>query len=91
MRKAFRFKPDPLDYALIDFQNQKDKFNPTAVAIIHDESYTGCSLIFKSDSPVAAGATVQVKVGKLDVVPAKVVWVKEIDKSLYQIGVQFLV
>ena len=90
MSRSIRFQPDPLDHAQIDFNFEGKDFTPTAVALIMNESYTGCSLIVKTNEPVTANHKIKVKVGRIGILSAKVVWVKKLEDSLFQIGVQFL-
>lgn len=90
MTRAIRFQPDPLDHALIDFKNES-AFHASAVGLILNESYTGCALVIKTTDAVIPNQTVKVKVGRLDPMPAKVIWIKPLlDDSLIKIGIQFL-
>lgn len=90
MTRSIRFKPDPLDHALIDFNFDGSEFVPSAVALIRNESYTGCSLVIHTKQELKPGQKIKVSVGRIGVLPCKVVWSKEIEPSLVQIGVQFL-
>lgn len=90
MTRALRFQPDPLDYALIDFSEGGLSFNPQAVALIANESYAGCALIFKFTEAAKSEGKIKVKVGRLAIMEAEVVWLKALDGSLLQMGVKFL-
>ncbi len=90
MRASTRFSPDPLDYALIDFRDEKTSFSPSAIGLILNESYTGCSLAIKTKENIIPNKNLRIQVGKLGVMSAKVVWVKVLDETLVQVGVQFL-
>lgn len=90
MTRSFRFQPEPLDHALIDFNFEGKDFHPSAVALIMNESYTGCSLVIKTNSPLKAGTQIKTEVGRLGVLPAKIVWTKELAPSVIQVGIQFL-
>jgi hypothetical protein len=89
MSRATRFQPDPLDHALIDF-NKDGAFNATAVALIMNESYTGCSLLIKTTNIPQKDQILKVKVGRLDVMPGRVVWVKAVEDGVIKVGIQFL-
>lgn len=88
--RSIRFQPDPLDHALIDFNFEGKDFSPSAVALIRNESYTGCSLVINTNLKVTPGQKIKVSVGRIGVLPCKIVWGKELEPSLLQIGVQFL-
>lgn len=89
MKKAIRFQPDPLDYALIDF-SEDDQFNPTSVGLILNESFTGCALVFKTMQPPQTEQIIKVKVGRLNPLRARVVWGKILEEGLIKVGLQFL-
>jgi len=90
MTRSIRFQPDPLDHALIDFNFERPEFIPSAVALIRNESYTGCSLVLNTKEVLKPGQKIKVSVGRIGILPCKVIWGKEIEPSLIQIGVQFL-
>jgi len=88
--RSTRFQPAPLDHALIDLRNSPSDFQASAVGIILNESYTGCALVFKTTETLQHNQVIQVQVGRLGVMPAKVVWVKALDENLIKVGLQFL-
>jgi hypothetical protein len=90
MSRSTRFEPAPLDHALVDFRNEKEGFIACAVALIANESYTGCALVIKTDEPLAANQIIKVQVGRLAVMSAKIIWTTELEPSLLKIGLQFL-
>lgn len=89
MPRRIRFQPDPLDHALIDFQNEAGKFSPTAVGLILNESFAGCALVIKTTNLLNKDQELKVQVGKLEPLSAKVVWVKALDESLVKVGINF--
>ncbi|KHD89788.1 MAG: hypothetical protein OM95_01580 [Bdellovibrio sp. ArHS] len=89
MSRAVRFQPDPLDHALIDYLDE-DTFDPTAVGIILNESFTGCALVVKASPDLVQNQTIKVKVGRLDPMSARVVWIEPLDTTLMKIGIEFL-
>jgi len=89
--RAVRFSPDPLDHALISFEAVTGAFRPELVALIHDEApMNGCALVTRDHPRLVAEALCVVKVGRMDPVAAQIVWKKEIQPRLVQIGVQYL-
>ncbi|WP_413586997.1 hypothetical protein [Bdellovibrio sp. HCB274] len=88
--RHIRFQPDPLDHALIDFNFEGKDFSPSAVAIIHDESHSGCSLILCTTQKLVPGQKIKVSVGRIGVLPCKIAWGKELEPSVIKIGIQFL-
>ncbi|MGZ3742883.1 MAG: hypothetical protein ACXWRE_04195 [Pseudobdellovibrionaceae bacterium] len=94
MRISTRFKPDPLDYALIDFQDvrqdEKNDFTPSAIGLILNESYTGCALVIKTRNHIIPNKNLRIQVGKLAMMSAKIIWVKVLEEAIVQVGVQFL-
>lgn len=89
MRYALRFKPDPLDSALIQFSTEAD-FKPTAVGLIIDESYTGSAIVINSTQQVSSGQEVRIQVGKLPVMRARIAWAKGLEKDLVKLGIEYL-
>lgn len=90
MPRSVRFQPDPLDSALIDFQPDRNPFQPTSVALILNESYTGCALVTKKVVGLKENQWIRVQVGRLAVMDARIVWIKDIDETLAKIGVEFM-
>lgn len=90
MNRAIRFKPDPLDHALVDFHNEKGSFTPSAVGLILNESFTGCALVIKSEKVLNKDQEIKVQVGRLEPLAAKVIWVQPLEVNLIKCGLQFL-
>jgi hypothetical protein len=90
MSRPIRFQPDPLDHALIDFNSENEKFTPTAVGLILNESFAGCALVIKTTETVQMGQMIKVQAGRLAPMVSKVVWVQAVDALLIKVGVQFL-
>lgn len=89
MTRSIRFQPDPLDHALIDFHDETG-FAATAVALILNESFTGCALLIKTLESLNKDQIIKVKVGRLTPMRAKVIWVKSVDDNVVKAGIQFL-
>ncbi len=90
-RKHIRFKPDPLDYAVIDTDIEQPQFKGKFVGLIIDESpMGGCSLVALNFQKLEAAQEIKIKVGRLDPMPAVIRWVKEIQPDVFRYGVEFL-
>lgn len=94
-RKFLRSAPDPLEYALIDYQNGKgDLFSPAQVALIEEENAMGgCGLIFhkyKNIKVPKSGDKVTIKLGHIDPLFAECVYFKEINEHIIKAGFKFL-
>jgi hypothetical protein len=90
-RRHVRFKPDPLDYALIDATLTDDKFTPSQVALIVEEApMGGCGLVLLDIPALQSGTRCRVQVGRLAPLLAEVVWRKPIDAEIIRIGLRFL-
>ena len=85
-----RFKPDPMEHALLDLRAQPGVFAPSCSALILNESFSGCALILQSLDTILPEKEIRVKVGKLDPLRAQIVWAQPLDKDIYKIGIQFL-
>ncbi len=85
-----RFKSDKLDYALIDLNAKGKSFNPDVVALLINESFTGCAVLITHDDYLKNGAKVKVKVGHIDPIPAQIVWVKILEENIQKIGLRYL-
>jgi|GEM_PF-881127 len=90
-RKSVRFPPDPLDYAVLDWSDSKDKqFQPGTVGLLVNESYSGCAVIIVSESKPQDGAKLRIKVGAIGPLGAEIVWIKNLDDTIYKLGIHFI-
>ncbi len=83
-----RFRPDPLTVAFLSLGNSST-FEPELVAVVINEAYAGCSLLLNSDETFKKDQKVQIKVGQLAVMKGKIVWFKNLEESIYKIGIKF--
>ena len=89
--RPFRFPADPLDLALIAIDGLPEAFRPDLGALILDEApLSGCGLVLLDHPGLEVGAVCVVKVGRMDPLPAKIVWKKEIESKLVRVGLQYL-
>lgn len=89
IKGALRFKPDPMDCALIDFAPPKNDFQASHIGLILNESYTGSALLLNTLDSIREGQELRVKIGRVGPLKAKVVWVKAIEDSILKVGVQY--
>ncbi len=101
-RSHIRFNPDSFDIAIIgtsedDFKGYDEStynFTGTRVALISDESYSGCSLIviYKGvlEHYLNPGETYILKVGKLNPMKAEVKWKKVLNDHVIQAGFEYV-
>jgi hypothetical protein len=90
-RKYVRFRPDPMDHALIAINNTDEPFTPDHVALILDEApMGGCALVLMDVPLLVQGVRVRVKVGRMDPVLAELCWRKELEHGLVRVGLRYL-
>lgn len=87
IRHATRFKPDPLTIAQLSI---KSDFTSQIAALVLNESFTGCALLVTTDEKFKKDQKVHAKVGHLRAMAASVIWIIQIDESIYKIGLQYL-
>lgn len=89
-QQHMRFKPDPLDIAMVDLKASTPQFNPTASAMIINESFSGTAIVMTLQEDIEPGGYIRVKVGRMDALRAEVVWFKRLDTDVVKIGINFL-
>lgn len=91
-RRFLRYPPDPMDTAKIDF-SKGDTFNPQYVALIRQEAYAGCGLLLVyqegMEQDFAKGRDCVIQVGKLEPLPAEIVWSSVLDDEVLKVGFSF--
>lgn len=90
VQQHMRFKPDPLDVAMVDLKASTPAFSPTNSAMIINESFSGSALVMNLTHDVDVGSFIRVKVGRMDALRAEVVWFKRLDTDVVKIGITFL-
>jgi hypothetical protein len=88
-RAHLRFKPDLGDYGLIDLEPNKN-FAPSIMALLLNESYSGCAMLTVLEKPIDKGMKVKVKAGRLAEMMAEVMWIHPIDENIFKIGFRYL-
>lgn len=89
-RQAIRFDPDVGAYAEIGYTDQNSQWVVEKVALILNESYTGCGLILVDEGKFQIGTRLLVKVHPLEPLFAEVVWRKPLEEKVVRIGLKYL-
>lgn len=89
-RRAIRFTPDPLDFALIMYRADGAPFVAQDVGLILDEAGKGSQLVVKKNAALALGVKLTVQLGKLAPLEATVVWIKDADADIRRIGLEYI-
>lgn len=89
-RKFLRYQPDPQAIALIDIKHTGREFNPTITAIILNESYAGCAIVFAANDILKKGTQVKIKIGQLEIMKAEVAWNKILEENIQKVGIRLL-
>lgn len=87
IRHATRFKPDPLTIAQLSV---KSDFTAQIAALVLNESFTGCALLITTDETFKKDQKVHVKVGHLNAMAASIIWIIQIDESIFKVGLKYL-
>lgn len=87
-KRKIRFKAESLP-ALIEM-DMEGEFEGQIHAAVVNESHAGCCLVTRNDEVLEEGMKIRVRVGKIAELPAKVVWIKELDKDVVKFGLEYL-
>jgi len=86
-----RFRPDPLDFAELDFGATDAPFSAQLVALIAEESpMGGVGLAMLMTRRIQKGVVLRVKVGRLAPLLSEVRWVRMLEGDLIRVGIKFL-
>ena len=90
-RRSVRFKPDAENHiARIDVQNLEGQFAPQITALVVDESYDGCGLVFQNQKGFEIGEVCRLQVGQIGPFQAEVRWKQKLDEQLLKVGFRYL-
>ena len=84
-----RFPSSPTVYAQIQFGKSSGDFQCEAIALIVDESRTGCKLVFPTSVHLTADQTCQVILSGNTPRPVTVKWQKKLEFNLTAVGFQY--
>ena len=83
-RKSFRFNPDENTLIKVIYTENKEK--KEKLGLVCDESYEGCSCIFRRPFPFHIGDELTITVGKIQSVRGTLIWTKDYDKVTIKAG-----
>lgn len=89
-RRFIRYQPDPEAIALIDTRGTGRDFKPTITAIILNESYSGCAIVFADNEILKKGAKVKIKIGPLEIMKGEIAWCKILEENIQKVGITLL-
>jgi hypothetical protein len=87
-RKNVRFSPVPNTTLWVS--KSVLNFDEDFLGLVDSEAQKGCGAIFNQETGFAVGDFCLVKVGKLAPLKSQVVWMSQIDDSIYRMGFHFL-
>ena len=88
-RRALRYTPDAVDYAILCLNKKIAQFQNDLMGLILNESSTGCSVVIAANDKVQKDDQIVVQVGKLSPLPVTVIWRKELDKDVVKLGLRY--
>jgi hypothetical protein len=86
--RSTRFLPDPEALAQLTIKADKNK-SETYTALIYNESKTGCGLVIVSSKKIKIVMVGICRVGTLPYSGFTVKWVKELDRGVWRIGIEY--
>ena len=89
-RRFLRYQPDPQSIALIDTKATGREFKPTITAIILNESYSGCAIVFADNEIFKKGSKIKIKIGPLEIMKAEVAWCKVLEENIQKVGIRLV-
>lgn len=87
-KRSIRFAPDPGTLAAVGFNEGTAKAF-TLFGLVLNESSSGCALVVMSDVKLKKDMECRCIVGHLPNTPASIRWVKELEKGLMKIGLEY--
>ena len=87
-RQNIRFPPpgDPI-VRLASIEVEEESLN--AVGLLKDESYHGCSAVFREPFPFKVGQTVRIDLEKIKNLEGEIKWIDQLDEDLLKVGIYF--
>ncbi|MBF0099660.1 MAG: hypothetical protein HQK77_02005 [Desulfobacterales bacterium] len=87
-RKQIRFDAEENSLAHIIYEENTQK--RYKVGLLHDESFSGCSVILSGDLQLKEKDRLVIKPGLLDKRLGEVCWVKRLEPKIIKIGVLYI-
>ncbi len=87
--RSIRFQPDPDTLAELGVRLTKS-LGVTLFGLVANESRGGCALVLHTEVKLKEGLSCVVRVGRLPDARAEIRWVKELDKNLVKVGLEYV-
>ena len=87
-RRFTRFDPD--QNTLTWFCLHTSEFKEEYVGLTTSEAHGGAGFIFVGPLPFEPGYYILVKTGEIGPLQAQVRWIKELDKGIFHVGIQYI-
>lgn len=88
-RRHVRFNPSTVTYAEIDFRSRTSEFKSQVVGFVVNEAFGGCSVVIPTGSKLEVGTFLQVKVGRLSPLRARIAWARKLDEHITKLGLEY--
>ena len=94
-RRFLRFPGDGKTCAEVDrFSKEHEPFQADLTGLVSQEAYGGCALVFLNRENLELDFhpdnRCRIKMGHMDPLPAKAVWVRNLDPDVIKVGFQYL-
>lgn len=86
-RKHIRFKAEDNVIAWLSLDSQV--FHKDRIALVSEESFSGCKLVFAGDLKLKEGQLCILKVGELGETVSELRWIKKIEDGVFVAGFQY--
>ena len=89
-RRSIRFSPDMPTLAYLRPELEGQMGQGEVPGIVRDESYRGCCVLLKGETPVEMGIEGVIKVGALAPLKFRVAWIQRIQRGYKKVGIEYL-
>ncbi len=86
-QRKIRFKVESLP-ASIDTKLEGD-FHESIHCVVINESFSGVCLITRNDGVLLKDKIIRVKVGAINPVKAKIIWIEEVEAEIIKLGIEY--
>jgi len=88
-RRHVRFNPSTVTYAEIDFRIRSSEFKSQVVGFVVNEAFGGCSVVLPSGTKFEVGSILQIKIGRLSPLRARIAWLRKLDEHITKLGLEY--
>ena len=89
-RKALRYRPQETTVATVDLLGDDGQYLGNIKGIVFSEAARGCGLVVLFRSDLKLHQFVQIQVGALAPIKAKIAWLSEMDEDIMKVGFEYL-